>query len=128
LRLHLDTSFLIDWQRGSERVTTIGEQIRAGEHALSLDPIVETEYFAAARITRASVALYETLMSMASPLPLTRDVTALAATWLAPMDERKRRAHFADALIAAVAHLEDAVLITGDSRLNRVFPIAVLAY
>ena len=43
-------------------------------------------------------------------------------------DAAQRLAHFADALIAAVATVERAILVTGDKRIARVFPVAVLEY
>lgn len=95
-------------------------------HTISIDPIVETEYFAAPRRPVTSHALFDTIVALGTVAPLTHEASRLAASWLAPMDQVMRRAHFADALIAAVAHLEDAVLVTSDKRIARVFPDVAL--
>jgi predicted nucleic acid-binding protein len=52
----------------------------------------------------------------------------LAASWLAPMDPAQRRARFADALIAAIADLDGATLVTSDTKIEGVFPVPVLLY
>ncbi|MEX2245861.1 MAG: PIN domain-containing protein [Dehalococcoidia bacterium] len=127
--MHLDTSFLIDWWRTEPRVADIVTAILAGEHDFSIDPIVETEFFAAPRIDSRRIALFEGLLRAGRYVELTAKEAQLAASWLAPMDERQRRAHFADALIAAVALVEGATLVTGDRRVARVFPaLPVLEY
>lgn len=68
------------------------------------------------------IALFETVRAFAQALPLTSEAAQLAASWLAPMDKEKRRAHFADALIGAIATLDGATLVTGDRRIAKVFP------
>jgi len=89
---------------------------------VSLDPIVETEYFAARRIDSRKRMVFQTVRQLGNWVSLTQDSCQLAARWLAPMDERQRLAHFADALIGAVAVVENATLVTGDTRIARVFP------
>jgi len=128
LKYHLDTSFLIDWHRRDPRVLPPLDAVLAGLHEISVDPVVETEYFAAERIDRGKQLTYDTALSLGSSIPLTSEAARLAASWLAPMDQPKRLAHFADALIAAIAATADAVLVTGDRRIARVFPVAVFEY
>ena len=128
MRYHLDTSFLIDWHRRDPRVLPLLDEVLAGLHEVSVDPVIETEYFAAERIDRAKQLTYDTALSLGASLPLTSQASRLAASWLAPMDQPKRLAHFADALIAATATTAGAVLVTGDRRIARVFPIAVFEY
>jgi predicted nucleic acid-binding protein len=128
VRIHLDTSFLVDWRRSEERVESLVREIVAGDHEVSVDTVVETEFFSALRITRNAIALFDFLLEVGDLIPLTSEPARLAAGWLAPMDERQRRAHFADALIAAVAHSAGATLVTGDHRIAAIFPIALLAY
>jgi predicted nucleic acid-binding protein len=105
----------------------VGE-IVAGEHEVSVDSVVEAEFFSARTVARDSLTLLESLLRVGEVLPLTSEPARLAASCLAPMDERQRRAHFADALIAAIAHTAGATLVTGDHRIAALFPIAVLAY
>jgi predicted nucleic acid-binding protein len=128
LRYHLDTTFLIDWHRRDPRVLPLLEEVLDGLHEISVDPIIETEYFAAARIDRAKQFVFETALSLGASLPITSQVSRIAGTWLAPMDQPKRLAHFADSLIAATASAAGAVLVTGDRRIARVFPVAVFEY
>ena len=52
----------------------------------------------------------------------------LAASWLGPTDRIQRRAHFADALIAAVTYIDGATLVTSDTKIKGVFPVPVLLY
>jgi predicted nucleic acid-binding protein len=125
LRYHLDTSFLIDWHRRDPRVIPLLDEVLAGLHEISIDAVVETEYFAAERIDRGKQFTYDTALSLGASLPLT---SRLAASWLAPMDHPQRLAHFADALIAATAATAGAVLVTGDRRIARVCPVAVFEY
>src|SRR5438132_1445543 len=72
--------------------------------------------------------LSEPVLDLAEWISITPAVSRLAAQWLGPMDAAQRLAHFADALIAAVATVERAILVTGDKRIARVFPVAVLEY
>jgi predicted nucleic acid-binding protein len=44
------------------------------------------------------------------------------------MDQLQRRAFFADALIAAVAQTNDAVLLTSDKTAARTFPVSTNVY
>lgn len=124
MRLHLDTSFLIDWRRNSPRIIALRDEIIAGEHEVSYDPIVETEFMSAFRLTREHDAVMLALEFLATRLDITPEISQLAARWLAPMDQPMRRAHFADAIIAACATASSATLVTGDGRLPRVFPSA----
>lgn len=127
-RYHLDTSFLIDWQRGDQRVMRLKDQILAGRHKVSFDPIVETEFFAAERITRKAELLFWSIEVLGERISLSQAVCRRAAEWLSPMDDDMRKAHFADALIAAAATVHDAVLVAGDTRIRRVFRVKVRAY
>lgn len=128
LKYHLDTTFLIDWHRRDPRLLPLLDEVLAGLHSISTDPIVETEYFAAERIDHAKRAVYETALALGARLPITTAAARLAASWLAPVDQARRLAHFGDALIAAMATTEGAVLVTGDRRIARVFPVAVFEY
>ncbi len=128
MRYHLDTTFLIDWHRRDARIIPLLDEVLAGLHEVSVDPIIETEYFAAARINRAKRLIFETALSLGSSIPITSEASRIAGAWLAPMDQPKRLAHFADALIAATASAAGAILVTGDRRIARVFPVAVFEY
>jgi predicted nucleic acid-binding protein len=128
MRLHLDTSFLVDWQRDDPRVADLVLEILAGEHEVSIDPIAETEFLAALVITRRKEAILRGALAAGRRVDITPDASAPAARWLAGMDPKQRRAHFADALIAAVASTQDAQLVTSDAILQRLFPVAVRVY
>jgi predicted nucleic acid-binding protein len=129
MKLHLDTTVLIDWYRGHAAIASLRDDIVAGLHEVSYDPVVEAEYFAAPRIDRVHHLLFSTLAAGATRHELTSDASRLAARWLAPMDERMRRAHFADALIAAVAEVNGAALVTADRGIRTVLNIQhVLTY
>lgn len=128
MKYHLDTTFLIDWHRREARVLPLLEEILAGRHSVSIDPIIETEYFAATRVDRAKQAVFQTALTLGSRLTISSETARLAASWLAPMDQARRLAHFADALIAATATVGGAILVTGDRRIARVFSVAVFEY
>ena len=128
MRHHLDTTFIIDWHRQSPKIQVIRYEILAGTHEVSFDPVAETEYFAAPRITRSRELTFASLATVAVRLPVSSEACRLAGAWLGKMDKRQRRRHFNDALIAAIATLDDAVLITADRRIARVFPLRVLEY
>jgi predicted nucleic acid-binding protein len=128
MRYHLDTSFLVDWQRQDPRVERLVEEITAGTHTISIDAIVHTEFLAAPLLTRRMRVVRSMILRLARVLPITFEVSQRAVQWLAPMDHVQRRAHFADALIAAVASTEGATLITGDTTSATVFPVAVHTY
>lgn len=89
-----------------------------------MDPVVETEFFATSIVPVSAHMLFSTVLAVGTRIDITPGIAQLAARWLAPMDETKRRAHFADAIIAACATETGATLVTGDSRLARVFPAA----
>ena len=128
MRYHLDTSFLIDWRTSNPSIVALRDEITAGAHTISIDPIVQTESFAAPRIDRMYAAIYRAVLTVGALLPITPDASMLAASWLGPMDRIQHRAHFADALIAATAATAGAVLVTSDRRIARVFPVAVFEY
>jgi len=128
VRFHLDTTFLIDWQRVDPRIDSLRNELIAGQHELSIDPIIEAEFFAAQRVDRDKQLVFEGVQSIAEWVPLTSEACRLAGSWLARLDVPSRRRHFGDALIAATAALRDATLITADLRIARVFPVAVLEY
>ena len=127
MRYHLDTSFLIDWRRSSPKIIGLRDEIAARLHVVSIDPIVHTEFFAAPRTDRTYDAVFESVIRLGTILPLTPQVSRLAATWLGPMDQPQRRARFADALVAAVAYLDNATLVTSDTAMP-LFPVPVLLY
>lgn len=128
MRYHLDTTFLIDWRKSNPSVTTLQQEIVSGTHRISIDPVVQTEFFAAPRIDRTYRAVHDAVLALGSVLPLTSEAAMLAARWLAPMDQAQRRARFADALIAAMAHLDGAALVTSDTKIEGIFPVALLQY
>lgn len=128
MRYHLDTSFLIDWRKSSPSVTTLQHEIVSGTHRISIDPIVQTEFFAAPRIDRTYRAVYGAVLALGSVLPLTSEAAMLAASWFSRMDQAQRRAHFGDALIAAIAHLDGATPVTADAGIGGIFPVAILQY
>lgn len=127
MRYHLDTTFLIDWRRSASTTRGLRDEISARLHVISIDPIVHTEFFAAPRIDRTYDAVFASVMTFGELLPLTPEGSRLAATWLAPMDPAQRRARFSDALVAAVAHLSDATLVTSDRGMS-LFPVPLLLY
>jgi predicted nucleic acid-binding protein len=128
LRLHLDTSFLVDWQRNDSRIAALRRDMIDGFHQVSFDPVVEAEFFAVRRITRELLAVYTSVAAIGERVDISSAAARLAALWLSPMDEPQRKAHFADAIVASVATTEEAILVTGDALLARVFPAAVLLY
>jgi predicted nucleic acid-binding protein len=125
---HLDTTLVIDWHRKDWRITYLREEIVAGIHEVSIDPIVETEYFSARRVNRDKELTFLAVAELSEMLPITSAASRLAGGWLARLDRKQPRAHFNDALIAAVATVAGATLITADKRIVRVFPVAVLQY
>ncbi len=128
MKYHLDTTFLIDWYRKEPRILALRDEIIAGFHDVSIDPVIETEYFVARRVTREKEMLFDSIAELAEVVPLSSDVCRLAARWLARLDIKQRRAHFNDALIAAAATVSGATLVSGDRRIARVFPVAILQY
>lgn len=127
-RYHLDTSFLIDWQRGDPKIVALRDAILAGGHEVSFDPIVETEYFAARSLTREAELLFRSVEVLARRIQLSQGVCRQAAAWLGPMNDQMRRKHFGDALIASAAALDGATILSADRRINRVFPVPVETY
>ncbi len=128
MRYHLDTTFLIDWRKSTPGIVVLRGEILAGAHVVSIDPIVQTEFFAAPRIDRTYEVVYSAILSLGTLMPLSQEASMLAASWLGPMDRAQRRARFADALIAAVAYLDGATLLTSDTKIEGVFPVSVRAY
>lgn len=128
MRLHLDTTFLVDWQREDARIEPLRDEMRAGMHDVSYDPILEIEYFAVRDVSRRLVAVFESMRLLARWVPVTPEASRIAAQWLSQMDEKQRKAHFADAIIGAVAYADGAVLVTSERILPEVFPVAVLQY
>lgn len=125
---HLDTTFLIDWHRRDPRIASLRGEIIAGVHDVSINPVVETEYFAARRVTREKEMTFQSVAALAEMIPLSSDVCRLAAQWLARLDIKQRRAHFNDGLIAAASTVAGATLISSDKRIVRVFPVTILQY
>jgi predicted nucleic acid-binding protein len=128
VKYHLDTTFVIDWHRKEQRIVDLREEIVADIHEVSIDPIVETEYFSARRVNRDKELTFLAVAELSEMLPITSAASRLAGGWLARLDRNQPRAHFNDALIAAVATVAGATLITADKRIVRVFPVAVLQY
>lgn len=128
MKYHLDTTFLIDWYRKDARTLSLRDEIIAGRHDVSINPLVETEYFAVRRVTREREMLFDSIAEIAEMVTLSSEVCRLAARWLSRLDIKQRRAHFNDALIAAAATIAGATLISGDRRIARVFPVAILQY
>jgi predicted nucleic acid-binding protein len=128
VKYHLDTTFLIDWYRKDARTLALRDEIIAGLHSVSINPLVETEYFAARRVTREREMLFDSIAEIAETVPLSSDVCRLAARWLSRLDIKQRRAHFNDALIAAAATVAGATLVSSDRRIARVFPVTILQY
>ena len=91
-------------------------------HHVSIDPVVEIEYFMAIRLEHRKVAIFNSAAAISEWITPTSAACRLAASWLAPMNEAMRRAHFNDALIGAIATLDGATLVTGDRRIAKVFP------
>ena len=125
---HLDTTFLIDWHRRDPRIASLRDEIIAGVHDVSINPVVETEYFAARRVTREKEMTFQSVAALAEMIPLSSDVCRLAAQWLARLDIKQRRAHFNDGLITAASTVAGATLISSDKRIVRVFPVTILQY
>lgn len=121
-RYHLDTSFLIDWQRGATQIEAIRDEILTGTHEISIDPIVETEFFAGGTTSRKAELLFQSILRLSQRLDLSSSVSRRAAAWLGPMDKRMRKEHFGDALIGATAVGNRATLVSSDRRIEKVFP------
>ena len=127
-RYHLDTSFLIDWQRGDFRIARLRDEILNGDHEITFDPIVETEYVQVPVLTREAELLFESIETLGSRVDLSSGICRQAAMWLAPMDTQERKQHFGDALIAAAATRSSAIVLAADKRIGKVFPVAVETY
>ncbi len=127
MRLHLDTSFLVDWHRDESVIHQYRSEILAGDHIVSVDPVVEAEFFGSMRADRDAEIVFASALAQGSRLPFSSEAARLAATWLAPMDQKQRRARFADALIAAIASLDGATVLTNDTGMP-MFGVPVLLY
>ena len=86
------------------------------------------EFLSTRRTFRNSVAVWNTLTTIGRRIEITSAASRLAAAWLAPMDRVQRRARFADAVIAAVSSVEEAVLVTSDPAIGATFPVPVFEY
>jgi predicted nucleic acid-binding protein len=128
LNYHLDTSFLIDWQNENDSVQVLVSGIESGEHNASIDGIAYAEFMAARVLTPRKRLVAASAHRLCDWRGLSDDASRLAAQWLAPMDEVQRRAHFADALIAAIAHSSGVILLTGDGTAARTFPVVSEVY
>ncbi len=128
MRYHLDTTFLVDWQREDPRVQSLRAEITAGQHEISVDPIVEAEFFAVPILNRDIELIFDSILSLGERLPITSVASQMAARWLGPMDAAQRLARFADAIIAAVAVTNGATLLTNDTRIGPVFPVPIQHY
>lgn len=127
-RYHLDTAFLIDLQRGDPKAGRFRDQILEGQHQLSIDPIVETEFFAGRQVTRQAELLFRSIERLAERVELGQSVCRQAAAWLSRMDDNMRKKHLADALIVAAATSQGAIVLSSDRRIERVFAIQVETY
>lgn len=128
MKYHLDTSFLIDWQRDDPRIRILRDEILAGEHEVSIDPIVHTEFMAARVVPMRKIAVMQGVLAIGRWLPISIEASRLAAVWLGSMDPIQRRAHFNDALVAATASIDGSTLLTGDSIAAGLFPVATELY
>jgi predicted nucleic acid-binding protein len=128
LRYHLDTTFIIDWHGNDVRISVLRDEILSGMHEVSIDPIIEAEYFSARHVSREKEMTFDAILAIGSVVALSSEACRLAGSWLGRMDRPQKRRHFNDALIAATAATADAVLVTGDRRIARVFPVAVFEY
>jgi predicted nucleic acid-binding protein len=128
LNYHLDTSFLVDWQREDPAVENLVTGILDGEHTISITGIVFTEFMAARLITPRKRLVAGIVLRLAEWLPVSLETSRTASRWLAPMSRDQRRAFFADALIAAASHERGATLLTGDTTAARIFPVATQLY
>jgi predicted nucleic acid-binding protein len=128
LRYHLDTSFLVDWQREDPAIKTLVDDILAGTHDVSIDGIIYTEFMAARVIEMRKRLVIGTTLRIGGWLSATTEAARLAAGWLAPMNREQRRAFFADAVIAATAHMHGATILTGDKTAAGVFPVPTHTY
>jgi len=127
VRYHLDTTFLVDWRRSDLGSQLLRDEILAGMHTVTVDPIAQTEFFAAPRPDRRYEFVFDAILTVGTRVALTSDMCRTASTWLGSMDRVQRRARFADALIAAAAYAHRATLITSDTGMS-VFPVAILLY
>jgi predicted nucleic acid-binding protein len=128
LRYHLDTSFLIDWQRDDPAIAEVIDGILDGHHRISIDGVTYAEFMAARVIGARKRMVIGAATAMGEWLSLTVEAPRLAAIWLARMDDTQRRAHFADALIASVSHVHGATLLTGDRKSGDLFPVSTEMY
>lgn len=128
MKYHLDTTFLIHWRKADSRVAELRNEIVSGMHDVSIDPIVQTEFFAATRIDRSYQIVFQSILNIGQLLPISHDAAMLAASWIGNMDLPQRRARFADALISAVALERGATLVTADGGIQALFPVSVLRY
>ena len=128
MRFHLDTSFLIDWQRGDPAVESLVEGILAGDHQISIDAVAHTEFVTAALISARKQIVLDVLDAVSAWTDIPQTASERAARWLTPMDLKQRCAFFADAMIAAVAADLNATLLTGDRKSGRAFPVATELY
>jgi predicted nucleic acid-binding protein len=128
LKYHLDTSFLIDWQRDDPAVDAFVQDILAGLHDISVTGVAYTEFMAAAIITPRKRAVAATVVRIGEWLPISLEASRLASRWMAPMNREQRRAFFADALISAASHVHGATLLSGDKTAAGIFPASVELY
>ena len=128
MNYHLDTTFAIDWHHESPAISDIQDEIIAGLHDVTYDALMELEYFAVPRVDREKELAFAGLTALATMVPITSSAARLAAAWLGRMDRRQRVRHFNDALIAAVTVTNGAVLLTGDKKTERVFPVRARVY
>lgn len=127
MKYHLHTSFLVDWRRSDPRIADLRAEISAGIHTVSIDPVVQTEFFAAPRIDRSYEVVFDAILGVGTRIDLSDEMSRMASRWLGPMDRVQRRARFADALIAAAAYTQGATVVTSDTGMP-LFPVSVLLY
>lgn len=119
---------LIHWERDEPSIAALRLEIAGGLHEVTIDPIVETEFLASRRPSPSQRLTFEAITRVRRRTAITRQASELAASWLAPMDRAQRRARFADAIIAAVAHTSGATLLTNDAGMAATFPVSVVEY
>lgn len=128
MRYHLDTTFLVDWQREDPSSKTLRSEILARQHDVSIDPIVEAEFFAVPILDREIELVFDAVAAVGERLAITSEASRLAASWLGQMDKTQRLARFAHALVAAVAATNGATLLSNDTKIDSVFPVIVHHY
>lgn len=133
--IHLDTSFLIDLLREAGRgeegnATTRLEELAEERLGISIHVLCELQ--AGAEMSRDPEAERDRIEQLTAPLAVATPDEAFASTYgglLAELDRRGERIATMDLLIATAAVVEEAPLVTRDTRdYERVPGLKVLSY